>query len=158
MAIGPVVTRGFGTFGNVNLVVTRGYVASSTPPPVVVATATQGSGGGYHYHPKDKALDWRVRDKREIERVLAELGEHPETRERVVEIREAHTKPLSRAQKAQEARKPPEQRKAPEFDVAALMRDMEDTAWILKAYDQLMLQQLHARRRDEDDAAFMLLM
>ncbi len=29
MAIGPVVSRGFGSFGNVNLVVTRGYSAAA---------------------------------------------------------------------------------------------------------------------------------
>ncbi len=38
MAIGPVVTRGYGSFGSVNLVVTRGYSASAAP---VVETPLQ---------------------------------------------------------------------------------------------------------------------
>ena len=32
MAIGPVVTRGYGSFGTVNLVVTRGYGATAAVP------------------------------------------------------------------------------------------------------------------------------
>lgn len=150
MAIGPVVTRGFGTFGTVNLVVTRGYAASSTP---VVVTRDPGSGGGYHFHPRDPALDWRVRDKKEIERVLAELGENEQTRERVAEIKADH--PPTARQKAKDARKPVAQR---EFDIQGLMRDMEATDWLLRAYDELMLAQLQALRRDDEDAAFLLLM
>ena len=33
MAIGPVVSRGYGTFGTVNLVVTRGYTAAAVTVP-----------------------------------------------------------------------------------------------------------------------------
>lgn len=34
MAIGPVVTRGYGTFGTANLVITRGYTPSLVPTNV----------------------------------------------------------------------------------------------------------------------------
>lgn len=43
MAIGPIVTRGYGSFGTVNLVVTRGYGASATPPTPPADTG--GTGG-----------------------------------------------------------------------------------------------------------------
>ena len=33
MAIGPVVTRGYGSFGTVNLVVTRGYTSTVAAVP-----------------------------------------------------------------------------------------------------------------------------
>ena len=45
MAIGPVVTRGYGTFGTVNLVVTRGYGTAGVVPVAAVTTPQVGSVG-----------------------------------------------------------------------------------------------------------------
>ena len=36
MAIGPVVTRGYGSFGNVNLIVIRGYTSAAYTPTISV--------------------------------------------------------------------------------------------------------------------------
>jgi hypothetical protein len=45
MAIGPVVTRGYGTFGSVNLVVTRGYAVGVAAPAKYPGDTT--ISGGY---------------------------------------------------------------------------------------------------------------
>lgn len=42
--IGPIVTRGYGSFGTATLVVTRGYVSSDAPPVV-----TDRNAGGWEY-------------------------------------------------------------------------------------------------------------
>ena len=122
------------------------------------AEPIEGSGGGYHFHPRQKALDWRVRDKNEIARILRELGENPETAERVAEIKAEHAKPLTKA----EAKKPPEKRKPPQFDIARLMADMADTAWLIQQYDALVKRQLldamRRQQQNDDYTAILLLM
>lgn len=125
-----------------------------------VQALSDDGGGGYHRHRRQKALDWRVRDKKELERILRELGEspRPEIAERAQEIRQENSKKLS----AKEAAKPLEERKPRPIDAAKLARDLEAARWLVETYDALMLAELELQRfkarRLADETAILLLM
>lgn len=69
MAIGPIVTRGYGDFGTVNLVVTRGYASGSPVPPATVDY--QSDGKGRHRKKRERSLTDELFDS--VERSLVEI-------------------------------------------------------------------------------------
>lgn len=72
MAIGPVVTQGFGSFGSVNLVVTLGYgigEAAATPTHIGVHYEPLHRKPHYepthsklHYEPLHRPLHWEAKE------------------------------------------------------------------------------------------------
>ncbi len=71
MSIGPVVTRGYGTFGSIANVVLRGYTAAEE----IVSVEEAPSGGWAFLNRYDGYRQVRRRRKRERERILEEIRE-----------------------------------------------------------------------------------
>lgn len=65
MSISTVVTRGFGTWGNIGFIITRGY-SLGAPAPIVVGTPT-GAGGEEE---RRKWLEWREKRHRQRRRLV----------------------------------------------------------------------------------------
>lgn len=78
MTIAAVVTRGYGSFGSIGEVVTRGYLPGA--PVVVVPTPISGGGGGGVRYLRHRPVHFDFERIREIiQEALAEIGEHETT-------------------------------------------------------------------------------
>ena len=60
MAIGPVVTRGFGSFGTVNLVLTRGYTAAAVTVPTQAGPHWRAPGLQIQYAAPALSVHWQA--------------------------------------------------------------------------------------------------
>lgn len=157
MGIETIVCRGFGSFGSVNLVVTRGYTAGAA---IVVDAKRIAAGGTWYGHGKVED-EWKRRKKKinDLEEAIKRAsGEIPQDVPEAVVVKEA-VKVIEKA--AEVVSEPPPRIVAaplpPEIDLAPLIAAAERVEAAIKDYKARKLAELRAAEEDEEDVLLLSL-
>ena len=150
MPIASIVTRGYGSFGSIPHVVTRGYISGAAVDPPVVPPVSGGGGGSAGYGPRrgrNQKIVWRD-DYEKAQKLAAEIKDKPKKEQKkikkaAIKAVKAATSEISPILEAQRL----------VFDSEETARRIENMEAVLAAY--YMLQFI---RQEELDIEAMLLL